>query len=101
MRDERLRGDDEQTHLQLMTQHRHRSAVRSTDGVRKASCRRESRNGVAQLLVNRVAGLQLRFVQSRPDGAFRRVTRVSFRERRCTNAANLEPNKTRTLRITA
>jgi hypothetical protein len=45
-----------------MRQHRHRSAVRRTAGVRNPFCRRESRSGVAQLLINRVAGLQLKFV---------------------------------------
>lgn len=93
MRDERLRGDNERTHLQLMRQHRHRSTVRGTDGVRNPFCSRESRGGIAQLLKNRVAGLQLKFVQCRPDGAFRRVTCVSFRERRCLNAANLGPHQ--------
>jgi hypothetical protein len=93
MRDERLRGHDERTHLQLMRQHRHGSAVRRTDGVRNPFCRRESRGGIAQLLINRVAGLQLKFVQCRPDGTFRRVTCVSFRERRCLNAANLRPHQ--------
>ena len=72
-----------------MRQYRHSSAVRPTAGVRNPFCRRESRSGIAQLLINRVAGLQLKFVQCRPDGAFRRVTCMSFRERRCLNAANL------------
>jgi hypothetical protein len=72
-----------------MRQQLHSSAVRPTAGVRNPYCRRESRGGIAQLLINRVAGLQLKFVQCRPDGAFRRVTCMSFRERRCLNAANL------------
>ena len=51
-----------------MRQHRHCGPVRRTDGVRNAFCRSESRGGIAQLLINRFAGLQLKFVQCRPDG---------------------------------
>jgi AraC-like DNA-binding protein len=93
MRDERLCGDDERTHLQLMSQHRHSGAVRRTDGVRHPFCRGEARGAIAELLINRIAGLQLKFVQCRPDGTFRRVACVSFRERRCLNTANLGPHQ--------
>lgn len=37
--------------------------------------------------------VSLAAVQCRPDGAFRHVTCMSFRERRCLNAANLGPHQ--------